>query len=155
MEEKERNIRAKVDFLEKAAEKARIKAEADRKARAAEAARKEQERIEQLAECETDLEKTRNKLEIVKAFYPVAFCAAFVAGFIMGLALAVSQLLRFHGPTVTFFGTIAAFIIYLVISSGFGAGFAWLMFDWYRTTVKECRLRIKAIKNKIDELTSK
>ena len=73
----------------------------------------------------------------------------------MGLALAVSQLLRFHGPTVTFFGTIAAFIIYLVIGSGFGAGFAWLMFDWYRTTVKECRLRIKAIKNKIDELTSK
>lgn len=149
----DKNVKIRADFLEQAAKRARIKAEADQKARAVEEARKEQERLEQLAKCQTDLEKTREKFNTVNAFYPIALCATFVIGFILGLTLAVSQLLRFHGPTVTFFETIAAYIIYSIVGLAFGAGFAWLVFDWYRTTVKECRQRIRAIKNKIKALT--
>jgi len=149
------NVKVLNDYIAAAAKKAKARAEAEEKARQAEEAMKEYERREQLRRCESDLKETRKKLKTIEAFYPVAFCVAFVIGFIMGLVLAVSQLLRFHGPTVTFFGTLAAFVIYLVVGTGFGAGFAWLVFDWYKTTTKDCRLRIKAIKSKIEELTSK
>lgn len=47
-------------------------------------------------------------------------------GFILGVILAVSQLLEKHGPTVTLFGTIGACVIYLAAGILFGGFFGWL-----------------------------
>lgn len=149
------NVKVLNDYIAAAAKKAKARAEAEEKVRQAEEAMKEYERRKQLKRCENNLKETRQKLKTIEAFYPVASCVAFGVGFTMGLLLAVSQLLRFHGPTVTFFDTLAAFIIYIVVGTGFGTGFTWLVFDWYKTTTKDRRLRIKAIKSKIEELASK
>ena len=64
------------------------------------------------------------------AFWKKAKAAQIVGttlmGFILGVILAVSQLLEEHGPTVTLFGTIGACAIYLAVGIFFGGFFGWL-----------------------------
>lgn len=49
-----------------------------------------------------------------------------VIGLILGIMLGISQVLRFHGPTVTFLGTIGAFGIYALSGAFFAAFMGWL-----------------------------
>ena len=83
-------------------------------------------------------------------------------GFILGLLLAVSQMLTEHGPTVTLWGTIGACGIYLITGIFFAAFFGWLgreqavsLVEYYSERAKEFRDIIDEIDTEIEEAIKK
>ncbi len=71
-------------------------------------------------------QKLKRKIRFWKRSTPVNTVVHAIIGAIAGVTLAVSQILRFHGPTVTFFGTIGAFGIYLLSGLFLAIIFGWI-----------------------------
>lgn len=73
--------------------------------------------------------KIRRNKKIIKFrqkfLEPHIICSS-ALGFVMGFAMAISQLLSIHGPTVTIWGTALATIAYLVCGMLFALAFAYL-----------------------------
>lgn len=73
-----------------------------------------------------------------------------VVGFVLGVVLAVSQLLERHGPTVTIHGTIGAMVIYVVAGLVLGAIFAMLGREHATSMANDYAARAKEMRETAD-----
>ena len=113
----------------------------------------------ELADYEKQAAKLKKRRYIAKKATPVQIIILGLVGFVLGVVLAVSQLLENHGPTVTLWGTIGASAIYLfsgifwmLFFGGLGRAQAREFVDDYDTRLKEYEAAANAVREKIAEL---
>lgn len=86
--------------------------------------------------------------------FKVIHVISFIIAFLITVGLSTTQLLRLHGPTVTNFGTFAAFFLHLGVGVAVGIAASLLVHRLLDDAYQENLKRINDVEEKITKLTS-
>ena len=121
--------------------------------------RQAEAKIREISYLEDDLVYYQKKLVKAKKWRkfwrktaPAQTTAIGLIGLVLGVVLAVSQLLENHGPTVTILGTIGASFIYLASGLFWMGFFGWLGKEQADELVKNCTKKVHLYGNAIEEI---
>lgn len=103
---------------------------------------------------ERDMNKLNKQIAHIEALMPTCVKALGLTGFSLGAILGASEVLYFHGPTVTTPGTLLAAALFIAVGTGFGWFFAWILRQHFDDRRAECKDQLDRCKIAIKRLTA-